>query len=83
MDLCLNFFLNLVAIGQRRYTNLDATRFLPGKNMHIHVGNIHFVMSQDLMDSFVSFIKEKGKTEGKFYKTRVIHSLTKNELRNQ
>jgi hypothetical protein len=34
MDLCMNSFLNLVAIGRKRFTNLSMTLFLPGKNNH-------------------------------------------------
>jgi hypothetical protein len=83
LDLCLNSFLNLVAIGQTRHAKLDTTRFLPGKNTHSNGGYIHFAISQELLDSVISFIKENEKTEGKVYGTRVIHSLTKNELRDE
>jgi hypothetical protein len=83
MDLCLNSCLNLVAIGRKRYAKIDATRFLTGKNKHDYVGNIQCAMSQDLMNSVVSFIKEKRMNEGECHMTRLIHSLTNNDLHGE
>jgi hypothetical protein len=82
-DLCMNSFLNLVAIGRKRFTNLSMTRFLPGKNKHKNNGNIYCALTQDVVDSVSTFIRDKGATEGEVHATRVIHSLTKTELRDE
>jgi hypothetical protein len=83
MDLCMNSFLNLIAIGRKRFTNLSMTRFLPGKNKHNNNGNNNCALTQDVVDSVLKFIRDKGATEGKVYTTRVIRSLTKTELRDE
>jgi hypothetical protein len=83
MDICMNSFLNLVAIGRKRFTNLSMTRFLPGKNKHKNNGNNYCALTQDVVDSVSTFIQDKGATEGEVYATRVIRSLTKTELRDE
>jgi hypothetical protein len=51
MDLCMNSFLNLVAIGRKRFTNLSMTRFLPGKNKHKNNGKNYCALTQDVVGS--------------------------------
>jgi hypothetical protein len=48
-DLCLNSFLNLVAIGRKRHSKLDATRFLAGMNTYRNVGKRHCAISKELV----------------------------------
>jgi hypothetical protein len=55
-DLCTNSFLNLVVIGRKRFTNLSLTRFLPGKNKHKNNGKIFCALTQDVVDSVLTFI---------------------------
>jgi hypothetical protein len=64
MDLCMNSFLNLIAIGRKRFTNLSMTRFLPGKNNHKNNGNNYCALTQDVVDSVLTFIRDEGATEG-------------------
>jgi hypothetical protein len=83
MDLCMNLFLNLVAIGRKRFTNPSMTRVLPGKNKHKNNGNNYCALTQDAVDSVLTFIRDKGATEGEVYAIIVIRSLTKTELRDE
>jgi hypothetical protein len=83
MDICMNSFLNLVAIGRKRFTNLSMTRFLPDKNKHNNNGNNYCALTQDVVDSVSTFIQDKGESEGEVFTTRVIRSLTKTELRDE
>jgi hypothetical protein len=83
MDICMNSFLNLVAIGRKRFTNLSMTRFMPCKNKHKNNGNNYCALTQDVVDSVSTFIQDKGAAEGEVYATRVTRSLTKTELRDK
>jgi hypothetical protein len=83
MDFCMNSLLNLVAIGRKRFTNLYMTHFMSGKNTDKNNGNSYCVLTQYVVDSVLTFIRDKGAKEGEVYTTRVIHSLTKIELRDE
>jgi hypothetical protein len=83
MDLCMNSFLNLIVIGRKRFTNPSLNRFLPGKNTHKNNGNSYCALTQDVVDSVLTFIRDKGAMEGEVYTTIVICSLIKTELRNE
>jgi hypothetical protein len=83
MDLCMNSLLNLIEIGPKRFTNLSMTIFLPDKNKHNNYGNIYCALAQDVFDSVLMFIWDKGATERDVYATRVIRYLTKTELRDE
>jgi hypothetical protein len=76
----IHSFLNLIAIGQKRFTNLSVTRFLPDKNNRKNNDNSYCALTQDLVHSVIAFIREKGEMEGEVYVTRVIRSLTKTDL---
>jgi hypothetical protein len=76
-ELCLNSFLNLIAVGNKRFKSLNETRHIPGENKHNNTGNGNACMSNEALQSVVDFIKLKGKQDGEAYATRVIHTLTK------
>jgi hypothetical protein len=64
VNLCMHSFLNLFEIVRKRFNNLSKNRFLPGKNKHNNKGNSFCALSQEVFDSVMSFIIEKGKYEG-------------------
>jgi hypothetical protein len=82
-DLCLNSFLNMVAIGKKRFKSLNETRHIPGANVHKNTGNGYACMSNEILQSVVNFIQLKGKQDGEAYATRIIRTLTRNELRDE
>jgi hypothetical protein len=79
-DLCLNSFLNMIAIGKKRFKSLNDTRHIPGGK---NTGNGNACMSNETLQSVVNFIQLKGKQDGEAYATRVIRMLTRNELRDE
>jgi hypothetical protein len=83
MDLCMNSFFNLIVIGQKRFTNLSMTLFMTGKNTHTNNGNNYCALTQDVVDSVLTFIRDKVAAEGEVYTTRVIRSSTNTELRDE
>jgi hypothetical protein len=60
-DLCLNSFLNMIAIGKKRLKSLNETRHIPGGNVHKNTGNGNACMSNETLQSVVNFIQLKGK----------------------
>jgi hypothetical protein len=80
---CLNTFLNVLSIGRKRHTKLLETRLVQGSNINKNVVNTHAVLSSDVTESVVRFIKDKGREEGEVYATHIIRSLTGHELRDE
>jgi hypothetical protein len=80
---CMNSFLNLMALGKKRFRKLNETRLVPGANVHKNTGNCNASMLDETMKAVISFIKQKGKDDGEVYATRIIRSLTKQELRDE
>jgi hypothetical protein len=78
---CLNSFMNIMALEKKRFKNLNETRLVPG--VHKNIDNYNAAMLDDTMKAVISFIKQKGKDYGEVYTTRIIHSLTKQELRDK
>jgi hypothetical protein len=70
VDLCLKSFLNLISIGKKIFKSLNETRYIPVGNVHKNTGN-------------GNFIQLKGKQDGEAYTTRIIRTLTRNELRDE
>jgi hypothetical protein len=56
MYLCMKWFLNLFAIGRKRFTNLSMTRLLPGENKHKNNSNNYCALTQYVVDSVLTFI---------------------------
>jgi hypothetical protein len=82
-DLCLNSFLNMIAIGKKRFKSLNETHHIPGGNFHKNTGNGNACMSNEALQSVVDFIHLKGKQDGEAYTIHVIHTLTRNALRDE
>jgi hypothetical protein len=88
---CLKSFLNLMALGKKRFRKLNETRLVPGANVHKNTrtqehkntGNCNAAMLDETMKAVISFIKHKWKDDGEVYATRIIRSLTKQELRDE
>jgi hypothetical protein len=73
----------MIAIGKKRFKSLNETRHIPGGNVHKNTGNGNSCMSNETLQSVVNFIQLKGKQDGEAYATRVIRTLTRNELRDE
>jgi hypothetical protein len=56
------------------------TLFLTGINKHKNNGNLYCALTQDVFDSVITFIRDKGAMEGEVHATRVIRYLTKTKL---
>jgi hypothetical protein len=82
-DLCLNSFLNIIAIGKKRFKSLNETRHIPDGNVHKNTGYCNTCMSNETLQSVVNFIQLKEKQDGEEYATRIIRTLTRNELRDE
>jgi hypothetical protein len=63
MYLCMKSLLNLVAIGRKRFTNLSMTHFLPDKNKQKNNVNRYCALTQDVVYSVLTFIRDKVTTE--------------------
>jgi hypothetical protein len=74
---CLKSFMNLMALGKKQFNKLNETRLVPGSNVHKNTDNCNAAMLDKIMKAVISFIKQKGKDDGKVYATHIIRSLTK------
>jgi hypothetical protein len=59
---------------------LNDAHLIPGANVHKNMGNRNACMTNDTMKSVIDIIQKKGKEDGEVYATRIIRSLTKQEL---
>jgi hypothetical protein len=75
--------LNLIAIGENRFKSLNENLHILGGNVHKNTVNGNACMSNEALQSVLDFIQLKGKQDGEAYATRVICTLTRNELRDE
>jgi hypothetical protein len=83
LNVCRNSFVNVINISDERIKTINKTRLDPGPNVHRNTVNKNACHSKELRQSVVSFVKDKGETCGECYATRLIHHLTKYELRDE
>jgi hypothetical protein len=82
-NVCRNSFVNVLNLSDERIATINETRLDPGPNVHKNTGNKNACHSKEVHQSGVSFVKDTGETCGECYTTRLIHHLTKYELRDK
>jgi hypothetical protein len=78
-----NSFVNVLNLSDERIATIYETRLDPGPNVHKNTGNKNACHNKEVCQSIVSFVKDKGENCGECYATRLIHYLTKYELKDK
>jgi hypothetical protein len=81
--ICLNPFLNILNLGTELMITINKKPFDPSPNIHKNARNNNAVISAEPRQSVVAYINNKGGTCGECYATRLIHQVTKHEVRDE